>query len=144
MELLCETQPTLAGAARWLGWTRQMQEVQPSIRTLLDAVPTRARLFEVARHFGVAVPQKGTKAELTAALAGSDQLRLRSLIEWFGRDELRKACELHGLDSSSRARQQLAARLLEAFGAPESAPPAALFGAVNGHEEPRIYGEVHR
>jgi ERCC4-related helicase len=119
-----------------------MQGVQPSLRTLLDAVPTRARLFEVARHFGVAVPQKGTKAELTAALAGSDQLRLRSLIEWFGRDELRKACELHGLDSSSRARQQLAARLLEAFGAPESAPPAALFGARVVHRLTPHVGDI--
>jgi len=119
-----------------------MQGVQPSLRTLLDAVPTRARLFEVARHFGVAVPQKGTKAELTAALAGSDQLRLRSLIEWFGRDELRKACELHGLDSSSRARQQLAARLLEAFGAPESAPSAALFGARIVHRLTPHVGDI--
>lgn len=52
---------------------------QPSVRSLLDALPTKARLFEVARHFGVTVPSKGTKAELAASLAQSDQLRLRHI-----------------------------------------------------------------
>lgn len=102
---------------------------QPTVRTVLDAVATRNRLFEVARHFGVAVPAKGTRGELAAALSRSDQIRFRSLIEWMGRDELRKACDAHGIDSSGRARPALAARLLEAAGAPESAPPSALFGA---------------
>jgi hypothetical protein len=46
-----------------------------------------------------------------------------------GRDELRAACQAHDLDAGSRARQQLAGRLLQAFGARESAPPAGLFGA---------------
>ncbi|HEX4334343.1 MAG TPA: DISARM system SNF2-like helicase DrmD [Polyangiaceae bacterium] len=101
----------------------------PTLRTVLEALPTKARLFDVARHFGVAVPQKGTKAELAAALERSDEVRLRGLVEWMGRDELRTACGLHGLDAASRARSELAARLLEASGAPESAPPAALFGA---------------
>lgn len=102
---------------------------QPSIRSVLDAVSSKARLFEVARHFGVAVPAKGTRAELATALSRSSQIRFRSLIEWLGRDELRKACEGHGMDTSGRARQKLAGLLLEAHGAPESAPPPALFGA---------------
>lgn len=68
-----------------------MPSTQPTIRTLLDALATKARLFEVARHFGVAVPQKATKSELATALARSDQLRVRGLVEWMGRDELRSA-----------------------------------------------------
>lgn len=101
----------------------------PTLRTLLDALPTKARLFDVARHFGVAVPHRGTKAEIATALARSEQVRLRGLVEWMARDELRLACAAHGLDAASRARQELAARLLEASGAKESAPPPALFGA---------------
>lgn len=99
--------------------------MQPNVRSVLDAVATKARLFEVARHFGVSVPAKGTRAELAGALVRSEQVRFRGLIEWMGRDELRKACAEHGLDASSRARATLASRLLEASGAPESAPPAA-------------------
>lgn len=98
-------------------------QLQPSIRSILDAVSSKARLFEVARHFGVAVPVKGTRAELATALSRSNQVRFRSLVEWMARDELRKACEGHGLNTSGRARQKLAGLLLEAHGAPESAPP---------------------
>jgi hypothetical protein len=101
----------------------------PSVHTLLDSLPTRARLIELARYFGVFVPQKSTKAALSAALATSPQIRLRSVVEWMGRDELRAACQAHGLDADSRAREQLAGRLLEALGARESAPPPGLFGA---------------
>lgn len=101
----------------------------PSVRTLLDSLPSRGRLIELARYFGVFVPQKGTKAELAAALARSEQVRMRSVVEWMGRDELRAACQAHGLDASSRAREQLAGRLLEALGDRKSAPPAGLFGA---------------
>ena len=54
---------------------------------------------------------------------------MRSLVEWMGRDELRAACQVHGLDAESRARPELAGRLLQALGARESAPPPGLFGA---------------
>ena len=65
-----------------------MQGPQPSLRNLLNAPPTRARLFEVARHFRVAVPQKGSKAELAMALAASEQVRLRSLFIAFRRRDV--------------------------------------------------------
>jgi hypothetical protein len=84
---------------------------------------------ELARYFGVFVAQKATKAELSATLAKSPQIRVRSVVEWMGRDELRAACQAHGLDAESRAREQLAGRLLQALGARESAPPPGLFGA---------------
>jgi ERCC4-related helicase len=112
------------------------------VRSLLESLPTRARLFDVARHFGVAVPQKGTKAELSITLAGSQQIGLRNLVEWMGRDELRLACEKHGLNADSRARSALAGRLLEASGSPESAPPAALFGARVVHRLTPRAGDI--
>ncbi|WP_437580575.1 DISARM system SNF2-like helicase DrmD [Sorangium sp. So ce887] len=92
-------------------------------------------MIELARYFGVFVPQRGTKAELVAALARSEQVRMRSVVEWMGRDELRAACQAHGLDASSRARQALAERLLHALGDRKSAPPTGLFGA---HATPRL------
>jgi hypothetical protein len=54
---------------------------------------------------------------------------MRSVVEWMGRDELRAACLAHGLDASSRARRELASRLLQALGDRKSAPPPGLFGA---------------
>lgn len=107
----------------------------PSVRTLLESLPSRGRLIELARYFGVFVPQRGTKAELVAALARSEQVRMRAVVEWMGRDELRAACQAHGLDASSRARQELAERLLQAFGDRKTAPPTGLFGA---HVTPRL------
>lgn len=119
-----------------------MPSSQPTIHSLLDALPTKGRLFEVARHFGVAVPIKATKAELATSLARSDQLRLRGLVEWMGRDELRYACQLHGLDADTRARPLLAARLLQAAGSGESAPPPALFGARVMHRITPAPGDI--
>lgn len=84
---------------------------QPDLRSLLESLPNKARLFDVARHFGVAVPQKGTKTELSSLLAGSQQLGLRSLVEWMHRDELRLACQRRGLSADSRARSELEARV---------------------------------
>jgi hypothetical protein len=105
------------------------------IQSLLEALPTRDRLIELARYVGVSVPKQGTKAQLAVALARSKQIRVRSVVEWMGRDELRVACQMFGLDAASRARQQLAGQLLQALGARDSSPPAGLFGA---REEQRL------
>jgi ERCC4-related helicase len=109
---------------------------------LLDSLPTKARLFDVARHFGVSVPPKGTKPELANLLASSAQLGLRGLIEWMARDELRLACQRHGLNAEGRARIELAGRLLAASGAPESIPPPALFGARVLHRMTPRAGDI--
>ena len=106
-----------------------MPPSSPSVHSLLETLPSRGRLTDLARYFSVSVPPQGTRAELAAALARSEQVRLRAVVEWMGRDELRAACLAHGLDASSRARSQLAGHLLQALGAHESAPPAGLFGA---------------
>jgi hypothetical protein len=106
-----------------------MQTQSLTLRTVLESLPSRARLIELARHFGLAVAQKGTKAELVSALARSEQVRVRGVVEWMGRDELRAVCLAHGLDATRRARAELAGQLLQALGARESALPPALFGA---------------
>lgn len=106
-----------------------MPPPSPSVHTLLESLASRARLIELARHLGVFVSQKATKAELCAALARSEQTRIRAVVEWMARDELRTACDSHGLDAESRARSELAARLLQALGDRKSAPPPGLFGA---------------
>ncbi|MFO0590344.1 MAG: DISARM system SNF2-like helicase DrmD [Polyangiaceae bacterium] len=106
-----------------------MTPSQPSLRSLLETLPSRARLVELAKSFGVHVQQKATKAEIAALLARSEQVRVRAVVEQMGRDELRAACQAHGLDADSRARPLLAGRLLQALGARDSAPPPALFGA---------------
>lgn len=114
----------------------------PNVRTLLETLPSRGRLFELARHFGVSVSQKGTKAELAAALARSEQLRARAVVEWMARDELRAACQAFGLDTTSRARPMLAGSLLQALGVRDSAPPPALFGGREGSRHTPIPGDI--
>ncbi|MBI2393100.1 MAG: hypothetical protein HYV09_26180 [Deltaproteobacteria bacterium] len=88
---------TIAQARSAVGWLRR--KASHGEKSLL---PTKARLFDVARHFSVAVPQRGTKTDIATALARSEQVRLRGLVEWMGRDELRLACAAHGLDAASR------------------------------------------
>jgi hypothetical protein len=57
---------------------------EPNLRSLLDSLPTKGRLFDVARHFGVSVPQKGTKVELAGLLALSPQLGTRAVLDAYG------------------------------------------------------------
>lgn len=57
----------------------------PSVRTLLDSLPSRARLIELARHVGVFVPEKGTRAETEsrdepATLEALYQVSLKRLV----------------------------------------------------------------
>ncbi|AUX23319.1 hypothetical protein SOCEGT47_038420 [Sorangium cellulosum] len=99
-------------------------------------------MIELARHVGVFVPQRGTKAELVAALARSEQIRTRSLVGWMGRDELRAACQALGVNASSRARHELAERLLQALGDRKSAPPTGLFGAPSAQRLTPVKGDI--
>ncbi len=66
-----------------------MTPSQPSLRSLLSTLPSRARLVEMAKSFGVHVHQKATKAEIAALLSRSEQVRVRAVVEQMGRDELR-------------------------------------------------------
>jgi hypothetical protein len=105
----------------------------PTTRSVLQTL-SRARLAELAQGLAVLVPPGATRDQQADAVAGAGRLRFRELVESLGRDELRVACRAHGLDDTGRARPALAARLLQAHGAQESAPPPPLFTA---HEAPR-------
>ena len=59
-----------------------MTTAPPQLRTLLDALPSRARLAELARHVGLTVNAKVTKPELVEALVRSPQVRVRGVVEW--------------------------------------------------------------
>ncbi len=129
----------------WLRAAQASPPMQPSsetARTLLESLPTRSRLIELARAFGVAVPQKATKAELALALVRSDQLRMRAVVAWMARDELRAGCQALSLDASGRSRQELAARLLQALGVRDSVPPPGLFGARVVHRDTPVPGDI--
>lgn len=98
----------------------------PSTRTVLQVLP-KARLLELGRVFAIALPPGGSKDEHIETLVARNVLRFPELLEALGRDELKLACRSHGLDDSGRARPLLAARLLHARGATETAPPKPLF-----------------
>ena len=100
----------------------------PTVDSVLETLP-RPRLVELGRSFGVGIEESATREHHVATLTASGQLRLAQLVTWMGRDELRRACERHGLAAKERARPVLAARLLEAAGSPDSARPLGLFGA---------------
>lgn len=98
----------------------------PSSRTVLQVLP-KNRLLELGRMFSVVVPPNAAKEDQVEALVAPGSLRFRDLLGALGRDELKAACRSHGLDDSGRARPQLAARLLQARGSMETAPPKPLF-----------------
>lgn len=107
--------------------------MSPSSRTILAGLP-KPRLLELGRAFAVVVPPNANREEQVDALVRSGTIRFRELLGALGRDELKAACRAHELDDSGRARPLLAARLLQAHGAAESAPPKPLFAA---HAIPR-------
>jgi len=105
----------------------------PSTRTVLLTL-SKARLLELARAFAVSVPPAAPREEQVGVLVDAPQVRFRDLLGILGRDELKAACRTHGLDDAGRARPLLAARLMQAHGAVESAPPKPIFRA---HQIPR-------
>ena len=113
----------------------------PTVDSVLETLP-RQRLVELGRTFGVGIEESSSKEQHLQTLRDSGQLRLTQVVSWMHRDELRRACERHGLVARERARPVLAARLLEAAGAPDSAHPIGLFGVqpFNRHA-PRV-GDV--
>ncbi len=98
----------------------------PSTESLLQILP-KARLVELGRSFGVAVPDLAKKEEQIARLVKSDRLAFTQLLSWLGRAELRTACKSHGVSADGRARQELADRLLELRGRRETLPPPPSF-----------------
>jgi superfamily II DNA or RNA helicase len=87
---------------------------------------TQARLIELSRELGVAIPATGRKDTQIARLIESAHLPLPAWLGYLVRDELRAACREHGLDASSRTRTELAGALLDAAGLPrgrDTIPP---------------------
>lgn len=105
-----------------------MTAAPASVSSILSAL-TIARIHELGRDAGLA-PRGSKKDELIGAVARTERLGVRRLLSQLRRDELRAACRAHGLDDSGRARQALMQRLLESFGAHDSAPPPPLFTAT--------------
>lgn len=99
-----------------------------TLRTVLEGLP-KARLVQLGQHFNVGVPENAPRETQVARLDGSRQVRLRPLLEWLGRDELRHVCQRLGIRSNERSRSALVAKLLEYAGAADSVPRTALFGA---------------
>ena len=100
----------------------------PSTQSVLSVL-TKQRLIDLARDLEVAVPSSGKKDVQVEALVASGRLAFRGLVEKLGRDELRAACQSHGLAATSRARTELAASLLKAHGSVDTVPPRPLFAS---------------
>ncbi|WP_437671204.1 DISARM system SNF2-like helicase DrmD [Sorangium sp. So ce131] len=100
----------------------------PSTRSVLQTL-TKARLLDLGQAFSINVPPNTAKEQQVELIARSGRIRFRELLGSLGRDELKAACRLHGLDDTGRARPELAARLLGAHGAADTAPPPPIFTA---------------
>ncbi len=94
----------------------------PTTRSVLLTL-SRPRLLELGQALAITVPPGGTREQQADALLHAATLRFRELLVSLGRDEPKAAaaCRAHGLDDVSRARPQLAARLLQAHGSTERA-----------------------
>jgi len=103
----------------------------PSSRTVLSAL-TKARIRDIAREVGFPVADTA-KEQQVDLLVRSGRIQFRELLGKLGRDELKAACRLHGIDDAGRARSELQNRLMLARGETvDTAPPPAMFthGAI--------------
>lgn len=115
--------------------------IELTIESVLGDLP-RPRLAEVARLYGVALPEKSREEQVTHLLNTVD-IRFGPLLGRLTRDELRRACRNHGLDDSARSRSELADRLLDAFeGDPGELGVTSLFGASRVDREAPAAGDV--
>jgi hypothetical protein len=108
----------------------------------LLAVLPKPRIVELGRTFGVPVLQDQKKEEQIARLKDSNLLSFPQLLQWMGRDELRRACKSHGVDASSRARLVLAERLLELRGERETMPATQSFTRKDRHGALPVAGDI--
>ena len=113
----------------------------PTTESLLAVLP-KPRIVELGRTFGVAVLESEKKEEQIARLLGANRLAFPTLLQWMGRDELRRACKSHGVDASSRARSVLAESLLEIRGRRETMPPSQAFTRKDQHGALPVAGDI--
>ncbi|CAN5197416.1 hypothetical protein BH09MYX1_BH09MYX1_51570 [soil metagenome] len=98
-----------------------MNEMTPSTRSLRQTL-TKARLFELARVFAVPLSASEMKDRQVEAILRHG-VHLADVLPRLGRDELREACVAHSLAADTRARSELARRLLDAHAPGQSSPP---------------------
>jgi hypothetical protein len=96
---------------------------RPTAHHVLAAL-SKSRLAEIAREFGLRLPERASRDEQARVLADAARPALADLLRLLGRDELRAACRAQGLDDSGRARAALMRRLLDAGDSPPSPIPA--------------------
>lgn len=105
--------------------TATRQFVPPSPRTVLKVL-TKPRLVDLSRELGVPLKVNASKDEQLGAFARHRAVQLPSIVRALGRDELKRACREHGLDSTGRSRTELAQRILDAGqAANDSRPPSS-------------------
>ena len=112
-------------------------------RTLLRQL-SRPRLAELARLYGVALPNTA-REEQVGHLIATVEVHFGPLLSQLTREELRRACRAFELDDSPRSRQELADLLLAAFeGDPGDRSVAGLFAASRVEREAPEPGDVVR
>jgi hypothetical protein len=115
----------------------------PTPKTVLLDLP-RPRLAEVARLYGVALPDN-VREEQVAHLLNLIDIKFGTLLSRLTREELRRACRGHGLADSARSRTALADTLLEAFdGDPGELEVKGLFATSKVGREAPVAGNVIR
>lgn len=138
-EIAPHSHPRCAGLVVYLRVV--MGVTSPSPASVLAAV-TQARLVEVARSLGVAVPTSGRKDAQIARLLESARLSLPGVLSLLYRDELRAACRDHALPTDSRSRTELASHLLTAAGLPATVDAAPSVPPQLGLRETPSPGDV--
>lgn len=104
----------------------------------------RPRLSEIARLYGVNLPDK-SREEQVSYLLGTIDLAFGPLLGRLTRDELRRACREHDLDDAARSRAELAKTLLGAFkGDPGDQGVSGLFEISRADREAPHQGDVIR
>jgi hypothetical protein len=115
----------------------------PTSASVLRVLP-RARLVEVARQYGVALPEQPREAQIAHLLA-TIEVDFGPLLGRLTREELRRACREHGLDDSARSRLELADSLLGVFdGDPGGSGVTGLFAASRVGRDAPESGDVIR
>jgi hypothetical protein len=91
-------------------------------RSVLRTLDPR-RIAEIGRTFGLALNERSPRDRNIEAVIASARPTLGDLLGYLTRDELRAACQAHGLPAGDRAREPLVARLLKRTTGTYEIPP---------------------
>ncbi|ABV86598.1 DISARM system SNF2-like helicase DrmD [Shewanella pealeana] len=105
---------------------------------------SRFRLAEIARMYGIALPDKAREEQVEHLLA-TIEINFSDLLGHLTREELRRACRTHSLDDTGRSRAKLAETLLAVFdGDSKAYDVSGLFASSRIDREAPISGDVIR